>query len=66
MLKLFSVRQLNDLLFGRELFIRFTVGVFPGRLSICVCASFLFWFDGGILDLIELIPNHCLSIYFSN
>ena len=36
--------------------------VFHGRLSVCVCVSFPFGFDGGMLDL---IPDHCLSFYFS-
>ena len=30
----------------------------------CVRASFPFGFHGGIRDLIVLIPDHCLSIYF--
>ena len=47
--------------FGKELFIRFTVRVFREYLSICVCASFLFCFEGGMLDSIVLVPHHCLS-----
>ena len=49
----------------KELFIRFTVYVFRERLSICVCPSFPFDFEGGMWDLIAVIPDHCLSIYFS-
>ena len=30
-------------------------------LSICMCASFSFGFDGGMWDLIVLVPDHCLS-----
>ena len=43
MLPLFAIMQLNDHLFGRELFIRFTVHVFRGRLSdfVCVLLSLL-------------------------
>ena len=52
----------NGHLFGKELFIRFTVHVFRERLSICVCPSFPFGFEGGMWDV--LIPDHCLSIYF--
>ena len=37
--------------------------VFHERLS--VCASFPFDFEGGMRDLIVLIPDHCLSTYFS-
>ena len=37
MLLLFSVMSLNDQLFGKELFIRFTVRVFRGRLSNLMC-----------------------------
>ena len=29
-----------------------------------VCASFSFCFEGRMWDLIVLIPDHCLSIYF--
>ena len=36
--------------------------VFCERLWICVCASFDFGFEGGVWDLIVLIPDHCLSI----
>ena len=39
--------------------------VFRERLSIlCVCPSFHFGFDGGMWDLIVLIPDYCLSVYF--
>ena len=39
--------------------------VFRERLSFfCVCSSFHFDFEGGTWDLIVLIPDHCLSIYF--
>ena len=34
------------------------------RLSIRVCASFPFRFGGGMWDLIVLVHDHCLSIYF--
>ena len=44
MLLLFSIRQLNDYLFGKKLFIRFTV---RERLSVCLCA-FSFGFEGGM------------------
>ena len=30
-----------------------------------MCASFPFRFEGGMWDLIVLIPDHCLSIYFA-
>ena len=29
-----------------------------------MCASFTFGFVGGMLDLIVLVPEHCLSFYF--
>ena len=38
--------------------------VFRERVSICVCASFPFDFEGGMWDLIVLIPKHLFSIYF--
>ena len=30
------------------------------RLSVCVCVSFPFGFMGWLLDLIVLVPDHCL------
>ena len=45
------------------LFIRFSVLVFCERLSVCVYGSFPLWFKGGMLDLIVLVPDHCLSFY---
>ena len=50
MLLLFLIRVLNDHLFGKELFIRFTVRIFRGRLFICMHASFSFGFEDGMLD----------------
>ena len=35
--------------------------VFHERLSICVYVSFPFGIEGGIWDLIVLVPDHCLS-----
>ena len=42
-----------------ELFIQFTVRV--SRLSICLCASFPFGFEGGMWVMIVLLPDHCPS-----
>ena len=33
-------------------------------VKFCVCHSFPFGIEGGIWDVIVLIPDHCLSIYF--
>ena len=33
---------------------------------LCVCPSFPFDIESGMWDVIVLIPDHCLSIYFSN
>ena len=52
---------LNDQLFRKETFIRFTVRVLRGRLLICECASLPFGFEGGIWVLISLVPYRCLS-----
>ena len=30
-----------------------------------VLVSFPFGFEGGMWDLIELVPDHCLSFYFT-
>ena len=40
------------------------LSVFRERLSIFVCLSFPFGFEDGMWDLIILIPDHSLSIYF--
>ena len=32
----------------------------------CVCHSFLLSIEGRMWDVILLIPDHCLSIYFDN
>ena len=58
----FQLGLLNDHLFGKELFILFTVRVFS-RTFINLCVLF-FDFEDGMCDLIVLIPDHCLSIYF--
>ena len=42
---------------------RLTVRVFIGRVSIWLCVSFPFGFEGGKWDLIILISDYCLSIY---
>ena len=44
-----------------ELFIRFTVRVLYGNLSICECASVPFCFEDGMWDLIIFVPDHFLS-----
>ena len=31
---------------------------------LCVCASFSFDFEGGLWDLIVLVPDHCLSFFY--
>ena len=33
-------------------------------VTFCVCPSFPFDIKGGMWDVIVLIPDHCLSIYF--
>ena len=47
---------------GKSLSFGFTVRVFHRRVSICVCSSFPFGFEGRMWDLVVLIPD-CLSIY---
>ena len=37
-----------------------------GFINLCVCASFSFGFEGGVWDLIVLIPDHCLSVCFNS
>ena len=33
-------------------------------VKFCVCPSFRFGIEGGMWDVMVLIPDHCLSIYF--
>ena len=35
-------------------------------VNFCVCPSFSFGIEGGMWDVIVLIPDHCLSIYFKH
>ena len=52
-------------MFGKELFIRFTVRVFCERYSVHVYASFPFGFEVEMRNLVELHPDHCISFYVS-
>ena len=61
----FQLGWLNDHLFGKEVFIWFTVRVFRECLSVCVCASFPFGFKGGMWDLIVLVPGHAYLCTFA-
>ena len=56
--------QLNDHLFGKELFIRFTASAFRKLPSIYVFSYFSFGFEGRMWDLIVSVLEHCLSFYF--
>ena len=60
-----NFRWLNDHLFGKELFIRFTASAFRKLLSIYVFSYFPFGFEGRMWDLIVSVPDHCLSFYFA-
>ena len=55
-------------MFGKELFIWFNVHVFHGRLSnkFCMCPSVPFGIVDRVWVVIVLIPDHCLSIYFTS
>ena len=59
-----NFRWLNDHLFGKELFIRFSASAFRKLPSIYVFSYFPFGFEGRIWDLIVSVPDHCLSFYF--
>ena len=56
-------RYLNDYLFRKELFIRFTASAFRKLLSVYVFSYFPFGFEGGMWDLIVSVPDHRLSFY---
>ena len=60
-----NFRQLNDHLFGKELFILFAASAFRKLSSIYVFSYFPFGFEGRIWDLIVSVPDHCLSFYFA-
>ena len=53
--------ELNDHLFGKELFIRFSASAFRKLPSIYVFSYFPFGFEGRMWDLIVSVPDHCLS-----
>ena len=59
-----NFRKLNDHLFGKELFIRFTASAFRKLSSIYVFSYFPFGFEGRMWNLIVSVPDHCLSFYF--
>ena len=45
---------------------RFTVCSFRDRVSVCMCASFPFGFEGRIWNLIGLVPDYCpFTLYFA-
>ena len=57
---------LIGLLFGKELFIRFSASAFRKLPSIYVFSYFPFGFEGIMWDLIVSVPDHCLSFYFAD
>ena len=48
---------------GKELFLQFIVRVFRERLSVCMCPSFPFDFEGYLWELIVSVPDQCLSFF---
>ena len=52
-----NFRYLNDHLFGKELFIRFSASAFRKLPSIYVFSYFPFGFEGRMLDLIVSVPD---------
>ena len=61
-----NFRQLNDHLFGKELFIRFTASAFRKLPSIYVVSYFPFGFEGRMWDLIVSVPDQCLYFYLTS
>ena len=55
----------NDHLFGKKLFIRFTARAFRRLLSVYVFSYFPFGFEGRMWDLIASVPDHSLSFYLT-
>ena len=60
-----TLRQLNDHLFVKELFIRFAASAFRKLPSVYVFSYFPFGFEGRMWDLTVSVPDHCLSFYFT-
>ena len=56
MLLLFLIGIVESHLFGKELFIRYSVLVVRERLSICVWTPFPFWFEGLSIYLYASFP----------
>ena len=61
-----NFRELNDHLFGKELFILFAASAFRKLSSIYVFSYFPFGFEGRIWDLSVSVPDHCLSFYLAD
>ena len=61
-----NFRQLNDHLFGKELFIRFAANAFRKLPSVYVFSYFPFGFEGRMWDLIVSVPDHCLFFTLLN
>ena len=57
---------MTTLVFGKELFIRFTASAFRKLPSIYILSYFPFGFEGRMSDLIVSVPDHCLSFYFEH
>ena len=59
-----NFRYLNDHLFGKELFIRFTASAFRKLLSVYVFSYFPFGFEGRMWDLIVSVPENAYLFTF--
>ena len=57
-------KLLNDHLFGKELFVRFTASSLRKLPSVYVLSYFPFGFEGRMWELIVSVPDRCLSFYF--
>ena len=66
MLLPFKFKRLNNHMYGKELFTRYTV---REHLAICVCVCVCVFlkigFEGGMWDFIVLVSDHCLSLIMS-
>ena len=58
-----NFRQLNDHLFGKELFIWFAASAFRKLPSVYVFSYFPLGFEGMMWDLIVSVPDHWLSFF---
>ena len=59
-------KECSPSLRAHQRFSWYSQGAFRELLSVYVFSYFSFGFEGRIWDLIELVPDHCLSFHFTS